>query len=200
MLDDTFKCTLMGKYDGQAIQNVLWYQDTSVEPTSCPHADLALLLDGIWKGPMTTATVSTYTYDGWTIQLYDPLPDDPTYHTPSGTGTGTRPGFGLPGTVASVITKKTGFSGRRFRGRFYGCGVSEDDSALGLLTLGGQLTWAGVANAMIQTGFAGPFNFIPVVRSFRPLSVVPLIRTKIVTYVVRGTMGNQRRRRPGVGI
>lgn len=98
--------------------NVLHYRTTSVvsNPTTAHFASLlATTMPGLYKPLMSTQA----TYLGVAVQKTFPLPN----HTPNvdvtGAAAGTSGAVPLPRQDCGIVTKRTAFAGRQYRGRVY---------------------------------------------------------------------------------
>lgn len=88
-------------------------------------------------------TAATATYRGLSVQSISPGPKTQAVFNTAGSGPGTVAGETLPPQTAGVITLRTQFAGRQFRGRAYSPFPGESDNSAG-----GGLTVA--ASARLQ--------------------------------------------------
>lgn len=119
-------------------------------------------------------------------------------------GPGTRPGPALPNTVAMVISKRTGQPGRARRGRWYFGNLSEDDTIANVLLPIFETTQVAALRSQLLLTISAAFPFLG---SFEPVHYSRKLHAAgqppvfpIVSTPLNPVLGNQRRRRPGVGV
>lgn len=102
----------------------------------------------------------------------------------------------LPATCAMIVTNRTSYAGRRYRGRQYIPGLPETESngsTIDAAVVAAVQTYYDDLAAAYGLGGADP-DYQLVVWSHTYSAGTP-----ITEFVVRNTIGTQRRRRPGVG-
>lgn len=197
---DIYKTAVVGEYDGQTVINTAHYVVTVDDgPNPTTTRDLAVGLLGR-VGPILSFVLNA----GWTLTRVEAQRVFPTLGgredaIPLIPVVGQTAGDGLPGTVALVITKRTTQPGRNRRGRLYLPAISEADTTEGRLNL---VSVAQFQNAVNNTWLTPAFTvgaggqaelcvYSPAsLPNFWPVSS---LRVNVI-------LGNQRRRRIGVGI
>lgn len=196
-----YQMTYVSQQSGQEMENVLHFRDITGLATPAQIRTSANLYFTIIS-PLISSAV---TFTNLIIKQMTPIAFDETIGAPTPTtvgGVGTVP---YNGTVAVIMTKRTGVAGKSHRGRIYIGGI-----ALGLvdsfsLNPGGAAVAATVANQLLATyGPAGTDLNIQVgvysraIGGFNPFTVAGW--QPITRFDVQPILGNQRRRRVGVGI
>lgn len=118
-LGDVYAVRLFTALGDQAAVNVRHYRVTTQQGTGATDAEIAAAMALIYPPAMKNMLVSAANYHGLNVQKIFPLP--PTVAVPSSVGAG--PGLDtsepLPRQVSGIITLRTAFAGRRYRGRIY---------------------------------------------------------------------------------
>lgn len=187
---------------GQAVENVLHYRE--LNGTSTP-AQIRTSAEKFFTfvAPMISSSVL---FTQIIIKQMTPLAFDETIGPPATTTTGSN-GSSADGntTVALVITKRTGTAGKTHRGRMYIGGLPGAYTAQSILT-SSLSTESGtfVSNMMGAFGPTGTDTHLQLglySRTIGGSSPFTVAGWQPVTSLdVQTTLGNQRRRRLGVGI
>lgn len=113
---------------------------------------------------------------------------------------GTLSSPALPNNVSCVITKRTVFRGRSYRGRIYMAGITEADVTNNIVA-GARLTswldaWA-IARSMVTTGLEWTMGVVSRFEGGSPRAEG--ILTPVLGFTSDGVVDSQRRRLPGRG-
>lgn len=182
--------------NAQNYATVLHYQTTAEADPLVVESDLAQHING-QAGLCLPFMSSDVRFSFAIAQRIFPAPRTAGTVRSGAAGPGARATDSLPPQCCMVIRKRTGFAGRKFRGRLYMPGLSEDDQNNG--TFSGA-RWAGLASlwdAELTTVFtSGGGNSYKAVICDRTGGLrVNAITTTQSTEIVR----TQRRRVRGVG-
>lgn len=110
---------------------------------------------------------------------------------------GAQSGEALPGQNAVVITHRTGFSGRNFRGRTYLCGFVESQVSGNFLTSGAQSAVSAAWAGFLADALGSEWNLVVVSRWFEGVLRDEGLATVVSSSVLRnGRLDSQRRRMP----
>lgn len=199
---DIFQVTFQQLWRGQLCENVIHFRARGVAPTDAElKADVQ-----IWLNLFQTLQCVEVSYPQVLIKRMTPLAFDEIRYIPTGGAVG-----GANSTVAGnttlaiVFTKRTGTSGKTHRGRMYvggypaSWGVDRITDSAGLTAMG---TWAG--NVLAAFGESGSTVtlcagiYSRVIGGSVPFTVAGW--QAITRWDPQVLIGNQRRRREGVGI
>lgn len=202
-IGDIWRVAVEGTYDGQEVVCTGHFQAKSVGATG---AGAATALAGILNGFTTYLCTNLL----WSNKHWQLLAVPPTVGDTSFTQAGTSTAAGLPGTVAIVVSLRTGSAGRSYRGRIYVPGVDESVTDKGQLVnpyLSGAQTNLDSNLAVYGDGGSSP-DYLWGIYSHK----LGDIRSggvligydadaffPIKSGIVRAVLGSQRRRRIGVG-
>lgn len=152
----------------QAAVNVRHYEVSSVVGGAVTDQDVATYMDG-QLSPLYGALINNHaTYNG--VQLTKIFPNPPAVPVSStvGSGVGVGGADALPLQVAGLLSLKTGFSGRAYRGRLYipfpsqsGCNT-QGGQGIGYQTAAVNLALAYTAAPTITVG-ASSLKISPVI-------------------------------------
>lgn len=117
------RTVLRGRLHGQLCENV-WYLRTKVANSVDENIAINDARDHIWNAIKPNVS-NEYLLEVITVQEIFPNPTDPYLLIVNATGT--LDGPAIPTLVAAVISLKTGFGGRRNRGRKYIAGLLRDE-------------------------------------------------------------------------
>lgn len=197
MIGDIWEVTLRGRIDGHETINVLHYR-TFFESGGNPltPAQVAVAASALWSPLLKGATSTAWTYEKATAQKIRPLPLTVGFETTADAGPGTIAGDYLPATVAVVMTKLTALAGRANRGRMYGAGVAELHTTGPILNAAGSTAWTPVKDALPAPLISGGGNgSVEPIIYHRATGTGELVTTDRLNLI----LGNQRKRRQGVG-
>ena len=122
-----WQITLNWAFNGFHCANVLHYLQYGDPAPVEPQTVLSGYVNGTIIPKMAALQSTSVQYRNYAIKKLFPLPAlEPTFYSPD-SSEGSVAGDPLPGNVALCFTKRTGFAGRQFRGRFYLGGFSEAD-------------------------------------------------------------------------
>jgi hypothetical protein len=198
---EIFQYTFIQSLDGQAMETVLHFRERT---PGVSDANLRLTAQNYWNTvqPLQCTTVA---YVECLIKRMTPIELDPIVQTPSGVVSGSQALAVHNSTIAIVITKRTGTSGKSHRGRLYiggtpqAWGTDRPTVAPGPATLG---TFAGNMLAIFGEGGTDANMSLGVysraIGGTSPFTVAGW--QQITRYDPQLIYGNQRRRRVGVGI
>lgn len=201
-INDVFRLSARGEYQGQDIVNVWYYVQTNIVQVG---GDEELLFNA-WQNEVQDNYVAAHP-SAWflidvRIQKVFPNPDGaPFLFIPTPPVQGGQAGSPMPGQVALIFTLRTLRPGRRGRGRTYFAPLAEADFDGGILNDPPPAHYTALANDFIgEITSAGGRGYQMVVFSStgeseaepQPWSLVQLVNLQQI-------VGTQRRRRIGVG-
>lgn len=194
------RVTIKYHYEFQLVENVYWIR-SKVNNTDLNTIALSIR-DTIvrrWQGVQKDTIIC----DSIIVQEVLPAPLDP-WELSVGEA-GLQTGDGLPQVNAVVASLKTGFGGRRNRGRKYLSGILSSHEAAGMLTSAALILWQTKASAIIGDCFpqagSGSIEMGIMHRSLNG-APVPIADENFVTVnniIVQSTLGTMRSRLPGHG-
>lgn len=189
-LGATYAMKLFCHCSGQLGLNVLHYRVNALTGPAPAEPSVAIAFENAFAGNLIACLNTEAAFLGVNIQQILPvlgLPVKSTLLTALGGGAGVV----LPKQVAGLITKRTEFGGRHYRGRMYIPFPGESDNdATGVPSANYQTRLQAVAIQMISTLTVGAAVFAPIV--FQRLD--PLMSAQITSYSVRAKWANQHRR------
>ena len=112
---------------------------------------------------------------------------------------GVQGGSMLPPQDAAIITWRTGFIGRKYRGRTYMPAIPELSQSGGVLDNASQLRYAAYAGALMSAFEADATGRLVLYHKATKTVIAPPAPTTITSFVVRSVVYTQRRRTLGVG-
>lgn len=212
IVGDVYRAAVVGHLFGQEIVHVsFWQQSTPNTSGLDSRRQLSQAIANAWAGNISPQQATTMVIEDVTITDVvpfgstsgedvfdgDPLPS---------AGTSTL-GVSCPPATAVVARKRTGFIGRKYRGRNYYAGIPVGSTSVGQLTSGALAAWTAAVSALIvnQPGFGGDGTpvFVPVIvgvatkdEGGHPLSYRV---TQVTATDVDPVLRQQRRREIGVG-
>ena len=186
---DIWRVAVQGFVLTDQIVNVFHYQDIGTTPVS------PLEVATGWESEVLPLYAACL-HASWVADLIGVrLVTDPSIGIDYAiTDTGDRGLERLPPMDAALISWRTAFFGRSYRGRTYLAPVSEQDSNGGFLQPAYQL--------VMQAFVDGAIEYSPGVGQALHLNIwspTLSLGTPVTNGLVRPIMGTQRRRRPGVG-
>jgi hypothetical protein len=199
-IGDIVQATLRGLYDGQLIENVLNMR-ILVEEATDEAIELSLeVLRLIILARLNNGYVSLPTM----YKRMTPVPIDDKFVPLTGATTGSGTGTASPSTVACVCTYRTGSAGKSHRGRSYFAPVSFNITTPDRLSTDGITAFTNMANELATHFFVDGSDptlrlgiYSKLIGGSTPYT---LAGWQQVTQIVPQTiLGNQRRRRVGVG-
>lgn len=206
MIGDVFRVSSVGGMFGQQIVNVFHYEQTSVntsgiaEVESLARAFNAGVLAAIAATTSNDASWGTIESRSFVLPGTPPVGFDLSVTVPGEIDSGAA-----PPTVCFNVKKKTGFLGRKYRGRNYFAGIAQDAVDSGKIAVGAITTFEALKDAMAGTltwTAGGSPTFRPIIAAivFPDAPDVPFIRkTPITQCEVDLVLRSQRRREIGVG-
>lgn len=184
--------------------NVLHYRISAVTPPESSHQQIANELETAFA-PLYKAVISSQaSWLGLTVQRENPLPRTVLVGSTGLSGAGNLAGDPLPTQVAGILTFRTGFAGRAFRGRAYlpfpteSVNDSQNQPTTGYI-IAAQALGAALIQPRTFINGAGQTTIVFVVfhRGNRT-------STDVTTGIARGRWATQRRRgdfgTPNIGI
>lgn len=200
---EVFQFTFRQTIAGQTIENVLHFRERSAASTNAQQ-DAAAEAYLALTAPVQSTNLL---YSSVLIKQMTPLALDERVFLPITTTNGHVSENPINNTLAMILTKRTGTAGKRHRGRVYFGGVPASFVATGENLLS---TTGAAAMATLAAGLLGAFgesgtdpNFVLGVYSrsiggYNPFTVAGW--QEITRWDIQNVLGNQRRRRVGVGI
>lgn len=188
--------------DGQQCENVIHFRANAVPgPT---EADVKLSIER-YLHAIAVIQVSTVSYNKIILKQMTPSAFDELIWVPTSITTGAIGAVPVNNTVALIFTKRTGVAGKSHRGRIYLPGIASSRVDVNRLNAFGLADSATVADTLtnvygpagVDTNFkAGIYS--RVLGGSSPFTVTGW--QQVTRYDPQTVLGNQRRRRPGVGI
>lgn len=197
---DTIQAELIYSWDGQVVQNVLHYK-ANTGGTQTEQGELGLALVTWFDTVLQPLVVSTLTLN--TVRMTDlssevaPGSEFAVGLPLSGTLAG---GLSLPNNCAIVMSKRTAFRGRSFRGRIYHPGLAESqvtNNALVPATLTSLLT--AYNDLVFLAGATYTYTMQVVSRYSLGEPRITGLATEVTSITSDGVIDSQRRRLPGRG-
>ena len=201
-IGDIFQLTFQQLWRGQVMENVIHFRARGTAPT-----DAELKTDAqLWLNFFCNLQSTEVSYPAVKIKRMTPLAFDEIIYTPTGGavgGTQATPAHNT--TLAIVFTKRTGTAGKKHRGRMYvggypaSWGVDRITDSAGLTAMG---TFAGsVLAAFGESGTSVTLCAGIYSRSIGGTLPFTLAGWQAISrWDPQILIGNQRRRREGVGI
>lgn len=196
-----YQMTYVQHLAGQAMETVLHYRE--VTGSSTP-AQIASDADLFWQilAQVQTPDVS---YTQLIVKQMTPIPFDETINPAVIATTGANSVAVVNNTLAAVITKRTGTAGKSHRGRMYIGGLGSNHIATNTLSATGITAFTVFASTILSHwGPSGISPFLQIgiysrsIGGSTPFTIAGW--QPITKFDVQPIVGNQRRRRLGVGI
>jgi len=192
-INDIYAVTLRQRLHAQVCLNVSHWRETA---TGTGNGALVLAQDivNVLLPLQKSVQSAELTYEGVQVQKIYPLPATNPIINTTGNGTATVGGSSLPTSVAGVITKRTNFAGRKYRGRVFVAGVpvgSENDSQL---SAGVMTAWQILADSYALNKGTSGWTWSPVI-----WHRVSKTSDDVIAGIARQILRNQRRRQVGRG-
>jgi len=179
--------------------NLYYWRVSSILLGLPTDQDAADIFDQV-VGPAYIDVLSAHAnYAACKVQILQPPPMPTEVGASVNAGAGNRTGDLMPTNVAGIITKKTGFAGRAYRGRAYIPFPAEDDNGIDGLPVAGYLGNLGALAAIVFSDFT--FTSVDTLRS---ATLTPVLRhdkavaipgtNPITSYRVNAKWANQHRR------
>lgn len=167
---DQIEARIICSHEDQISINVRHYQVLTKVGTGADLAACALAIDTEIVAEIKALLPDTVTYRGVGCRRIFPLPLTPEIPYTGTTAVGTVLGDVLPGQVSGILTLRTAFAGKRYRGRFYmGFPGEADNTASGIPSLSYVGRLAALGNKLdnvVTAGGGGNTNTLqPYVRS-----------------------------------
>jgi hypothetical protein len=152
---DVYRLTFQGTFFGEAIYNVLHFEEQAgtPDPLLLPQAAADILWESSTADGFQQITPETYTVPECGVQQIDPILGSLTIVSLSGIA-GFQGGAGM-NNVAGVVTWRTALGGRSKRGRTYVGPVAEAVYADGIIAGGSVGAWQNGVDAFIAVYGAG---------------------------------------------
>jgi hypothetical protein len=193
-VNDIYRVTVQQTLHSQMILNTLYYRE-SVGGVGGGSADLAARVANLIVPLMKAVQSNELTHNAVVVQKIFPAPPTVPATDTSAAGAATVASNSLPTSVASVITKRTAFAGRKYRGRVFLSGVpasSEDDSKVAAGAVAALNALGTILSGGVSAG-AGP-TYSPIIWH-KNTSTFDAVLTTTTQTILR----NQRRRQIGKG-
>jgi len=195
--NDIHRVVIEGTLHAQTVQTVLHYLttvDTGLSPVAQATA-LAARVAAIVVPQLKSIQSAEYAHTRIIVQKIFPLPPRLPIINTTALGAGSVAGSSLPCADCAVITKRTIFAGRKYRGRIFVPGVpvtSELDSQLSPAAL---TTWQAVADAINVALVQAPGDTWAMTLWHKSTSTNDVVTQLIARPILR----SQRRRQVGRG-
>lgn len=196
-----YQVTYQMALNGATCENVVHYRGVLGVQTDVQIRAAA----EVFLADIAPAMHQNVTFPAMIIKQMTPIALDEEIRAPVSVTHGGLGGEIMNNTIAVIVTKRTGVAGKSHRGRFYFPGVPFAFGTPNFLATGGQAAWQTAATALLV--------------HFGPDGTDPTFRLGVYSRVIGGThpftdagwqqvtgldvqpvLGNQRRRRVGVGI
>lgn len=200
---EIYQVTFRGLLAGQTIENVLHFRALTGLITE------AAIKTGVERFWFLTQSIqgNDYVYDSMIVKRMTPIPLDESLVIPTTVDHGHGSGGVANSTTALIFTLRTGFAGKSHRGRIYFAGIARDmlDSDQNRLSSSGGVT-AAAAAAGLQSEFGASGTntavalgiYSRVIGGSHPFTLAGWQQMTGVD--IQPILGNQRRRRIGVGV
>lgn len=197
---EVIQAELIYSWDGQVVENVLHYREAA-GGTGIEQGELGQALVDWFDTVLQPLVVSTLILN--TIRMTD-LSDEVAPGSEFGVGLplpGTLAGgLSLPNNVAIVMSKRTAFRGRSFRGRIYHPGLGEGQVTNNALVPATQVALLAAYNDLVFLAGATFTYTLQVVSKYSLGSPrVTGLATPVTQITTDGVVDSQRRRLPGRG-
>lgn len=201
---ELYLVTLVMGLAGQAVENVLCFRERTGLSTD---DDIKASVRSFWHQYRQTLSTEVLCNELRAKRMTPIALDTLIFNPTVGDENGTRGGGSCNSTIAGITTLRTGLSGKRHRGRVYAPGVPSSDTfdSFNRLSAGGlaakDTIWNGImAEFDDATGTSlvlalGIYSRL--IGGSNPFTVAGW--QAVSQYVNRPILGNQRRRREGVG-
>ena len=164
--DPLWESVIHWKFNGRHCANVIHHRQIIDTAPVAPESILSGWLDGTLIPNLSALQSSSVEYQAYTVKRLGPgIPTEPIPYSPT-TANGLVAGDPLPGNVAMCFTKRSGYAGRKYRGRFFLGGLSENDAS-------GNL-YQGIINHPL-----GILNFIAAMKSTIAGAFKPVITGRV---------------------
>lgn len=185
------RAALIGTYDGQEVVNVLHFKS---KDDSCVFADFTTAIEAL----LTSIKAQFCNAMTWTNIRYTTLDVIPEIAEANITQVGTAVTDGLPGLAPLVLSWRSQFSGRRYRGRSYLSGLPENNVTRGVITQASQDTLQTAVNTWLGTyGLGGSHAKVMFCIYSRVIGQEITGLNGVATALVRTAIGSMRSRRFG---
>jgi hypothetical protein len=198
---EIIQVTIGGILDGQLIENVLNMRERTPATLDSQIATSANALKALW-GPILS---NGFIFNSVMFKRMTPVAFDTQFAPPASPAAGSQGGAFLVTTVAQVTTLRTGVAGKTHRGRIYVGGLAQgwaDGNRLSSTAITAFNTWAAALVTQFDdaTG-TDPYLALGIYsREIGGTNPFTLAGWQAVTQVIpHSILGNQRRRRVGVG-
>jgi hypothetical protein len=180
----------------QTILNVLHYR-VSVDGGAATPSDLATLITNNVIPQFKQCQSNELTHVDIVVQKIWPLPPFVPIFSAVAAGAGSIAQNSLPTSMTAVITKRTAFAGRKYRGRVFVCGVPITLELDSQITAAGLILYNNLAAVLddAQTSALGANAWVPII-----WHRVPKTFDTVVSADARPILRNQRRRQVGKGV
>jgi len=192
---DMYRVVINQTLHGQVINNVLHYRKTEEGFIDGGALALAQRVDAVIVVAMKVQQSSELAHVNVLAQRIRPTPPLVPVLVNTNNGAGSVAGGSLPAADTVVITKRTPYAGRKFRGRVYVAGVPvthEDNSTIAVAQLN---NWQVLANTFAVNLTLDDDTWTPVVYHRSNFT-----HDVIVAAQVRNILRSQRRRQIGKGV
>ena len=155
--------------------------------------DLAARVHTWWSTYYKLMVPSQYALTQIQVRKYDPtapLSYDLNISPPE---VGTRTGSAEPGNVSLTMSERTGLAGRKYRGRMYIGGISNNDVTINDTVISALISLAANAMANLISGA------LPASSDLAVFHRNTNTYTEVIAYVIENILDSQRRRLPGRG-
>lgn len=155
-LNDILQVRILCVEGAQIAFNVQHAQITTVTPPEPTYQEIATFVNGLLAAPYKSVMTSASQYRGIGVQRLFPLPLSLESVEVGSAGNGSVVGDAMPPQVAGLISLRTDFGGRAFRGRLYVPFPGEADNAATGVPTAGYLTGINAIGLFFPTAHVVP--------------------------------------------
>lgn len=194
VLNDVLRLRIACKQNNQYAVNVLTLSVDTVIGGGATQDEIVTSIDASIRAHLRACLAADATYYGMTLHKILPVPPTlPSVILANAAGLGAT--NGNPPQVSSLISWKTAFAGRKFRGRMYVPFPPRGEVTATETTSAAQI----IALGALRDDFVAGFNVVPAVGRSTLLNLYILNRrtnqlTRVTSGVVAGAYATQRRR------
>jgi hypothetical protein len=200
---EIYQATFQGLLNGAICENVLHFRALNGSVT---QSQINAGIERFW---FLTQGIqcNSYVYNNIIIKRMTPIALDEINYVPTTVSHGSGTGGCMQNTIAAIMTLRTGTAGKSHRGRIYFAGLADGMVNAGgntLSTAGAVLFASTATNLVSEFGPSGANTAVALgiysrtIGGIHPFSLAGW--QQVSTIDIQTILGNQRRRRLGVGI
>lgn len=159
--DPLWEVVLHWRFNSRHCANVLHYRQIAATTPVAPESVISGFVDGTLLPSLAGMVSNRVDFLAYTVKRLGPgIPTEPIPYSPT-TASGSVGGDPLPGNVALCLTKRSGYAGRKYRGRFFVGGLSEDQTSGNLFDIAGYVLQLTALASNLKATIAAAF--VPVI-------------------------------------